>query len=500
MSLYRQYRSSSFQELIGQDSVTTLLQNALAQGRLSHAYLFSGPRGTGKTSAARLLAKAATCLSPVTGKQGAHSTYEACGSCASCLSQQEGSTQDVIEIDAASNRSIEDIRELREQAAYPPLQLRYKIYIIDEAHMLTNEAFNALLKTLEEPAPQTLFILATTELHKVPATIKSRCQLVTFSSGSIASISGKLARIVKEEKWKAEPEALALIAEHARGGFRDAETTLEQLATQHQPLTAAIAAETLGITSQSAVTALWDAAWNHRPDQVRSNLEQLAAQPATRPEQLTLQLIALARLRGDDPKRLSAALSALLEAHILHRSTPLPFLPLEIALLTIASPTTEPALAQRVGIAPVVSEVHPRHEAVPVRPQTISIAPQSFKTSTSEVPVVELRDVAISDIRLAWKEMILDVGRTNPPLCQMLRETIFHSVEGATITVNVRFKFHAEKLAEKKNKARVEDILHHLTHAKWTVSYLVSDTMPRRVRNKEITGTAASDAAAVFGA
>ncbi len=516
MTLYRQYRSSSFQELIGQDTVVTLLQNALAQGRLAHAYLFSGPRGTGKTSTARLLAKAATCLEPIREKKGDKiTTFEACNICASCVSQIENRAQDIIEIDAASNRGIEDIRELREQASYPPVQLRYKIYIIDEVHMLTTEAFNALLKTLEEPAPQTIFILATTELHKVPATIRSRCQLLRFQSGTIAAITTKLAKIVAAEKWNVESEALTLIAEHAQGGFRDAETSLEQLATQIQPLTASAVTNAFGVLPQQSVEELLTLLLAKDAQAAYTQLATLTALPSVRPEQLTLQLITTIRRRigapGIDDLHLTYGLSQLLEAYILHRSSPTPTLPLEIACLNIAQfgstraeiqPIVQqpqakpilPAIEQHVGIV----EAPPRKQTPPHRTTLPEVMISTTPSPRSDVPVVELREVAISDIRTAWKEMILDMGREHQALAQMLRETIFHSVEEVGITIHVRFKFHVEKLSEKKNKARVEDLLYKLTHTKWGITYLLTENMPKRAATKEIHANA-SDAAAVFG-
>jgi len=222
---YRKWRPQSLAEVVGQEQVTQTLRNALNSGRVSHAYLFCGPRGTGKTTTGRILAKAVNCLTNGKG--------EPCNACPMCQAVSEGRALDVIEIDAASNRGIDEIRELRERVNYAPNQARYKVYIIDEVHMLTKEASNALLKTLEEPPPYVIFILATTEAHKVLPTISSRCQRFDFRRISQADIVSKLTRICSQEGIDMEPEALRLIAKSATGSLRDAENLLEQLTTYY---------------------------------------------------------------------------------------------------------------------------------------------------------------------------------------------------------------------------------------------------------------------------
>lgn len=209
-------------EVVGQEQVTKTLLNALATERVAHAYLFCGPRGTGKTSTGRILAKAVNCLENGRG--------EPCNACSLCQAVSEGRALDLIEIDAASNRGIDEIRDLREKVNFAPNIARYKVYIIDEVHMLTEPAFNALLKTLEEPPPHIIFILATTEVHKVPLTILSRCQRFDFRRLPQAAIMTKLRQICDKEGIDIEPEALALIAKSATGSLRDAENVLEQLA------------------------------------------------------------------------------------------------------------------------------------------------------------------------------------------------------------------------------------------------------------------------------
>jgi DNA polymerase-3 subunit gamma/tau len=209
----------------GQEHVATTLKNALATNRVAHAYLFAGPRGTGKTTSGRLMAKALNCANRVDG--------EPCNQCESCLSYLEGRAMDLIELDAASNRGIDDIREMRERVGFHPTSGDYKVYLIDEVHMLTDAAFNALLKTLEEPPPHVVFILATTEAHKLPATIASRCQRFDFRRAPLASMVRNLQRICDGEGFTCEPAALELIARSATGSHRDAVNLLDQLATSY---------------------------------------------------------------------------------------------------------------------------------------------------------------------------------------------------------------------------------------------------------------------------
>jgi DNA polymerase-3 subunit gamma/tau len=219
-ALYRVWRPQTFGDIVGQAHVTRALRNAVREGRLSHAYLFNGPRGTGKTSAAKIMAKAVNCQQPVEG--------EPCNRCKSCEAISSGLVTDVLEIDAASNRGVEEIRDIRERVKFAPSDVSYKVYIIDEVHMLTTEAFNALLKTLEEPPPHVLFILATTEPHKLPATIISRCQRFDFHRIPLGEIVGRLRQICEAQQVEAEDQALQLVAKVAEGGMRDALSLLDQ--------------------------------------------------------------------------------------------------------------------------------------------------------------------------------------------------------------------------------------------------------------------------------
>ncbi|WP_418309893.1 DNA polymerase III subunit gamma/tau [Phascolarctobacterium succinatutens] len=270
VALYRQWRPQDFDALVGQKAVKTTLKNALASGKIAHAYLFSGPRGTGKTSMARILAKALNC------EQGP--TAEPCGQCSNCQRIVQGTSLDVIEIDAASNTSVDNIRDLREQVAFTPAESRYKVYIIDEVHMLSTGAFNALLKTLEEPPAHAVFILATTDPQKVPATIQSRCQRFEFRRVTVDEIAEHLAMVAAGSGIEADADALRLIAIQAEGGMRDALSLLDQCGVMDKRVTVATVREVLGIVGREALHELTGAIGRRQLPQALATLNLLLEQ------------------------------------------------------------------------------------------------------------------------------------------------------------------------------------------------------------------------------
>ena len=268
-ALYRKYRSQTFGEMVGQKVISTTLRQAVESGKISHAYLFSGPRGTGKTSAAKIFAKAMNCPNQVDG--------EPCNHCDICRDITNGSLEDVIEIDAASNNGVDEIREIRDKSTYAPSRATYKVYIIDEVHMLSTGAFNALLKTLEEPTQNVVFILATTELHKIPATILSRVQRFEFKSIKQGAIKEHLASILEKEGLTFDDEALTIIARRAEGGMRDALSILDQALSlsPDNHVSQAVAEEITGSIGLTALDSFVANVRNQDTTQALSNLETL---------------------------------------------------------------------------------------------------------------------------------------------------------------------------------------------------------------------------------
>ncbi len=296
----RKYRPQTFDEVVGQNAAAQTLRNAILQNRIAHAYLFAGARGVGKTSTARILAKALNC------KQGP--TITPCNECPSCVEITAGNSIDVLEIDAASNRGIDEIRELRENVKYAAARDRYKVFIIDEVHMLTTEAFNALLKTLEEPPPQVTFILATTELHKVPSTILSRCQHFNFRAISYHEVLGQLKKIADEERIQISDEALNAIARASEGSMRDAQSQLDQvIAFCGNEIKDEQVRDLLGIVPQQMLDDFTNAIVEQNGRQVLALIDQLVAsglnlQHFVREMLGHFRNLLMLKIAGEDPK------------------------------------------------------------------------------------------------------------------------------------------------------------------------------------------------------
>lgn len=270
--LYREWRPQDFQALVGQDHISRTLQNAIIAKRIAHAYLFAGPRGTGKTSTAKIFAKSVNCLEPI-------NKCEPCNKCTNCQDINSGRSLDVLEIDAASNRGIDEIREIRERVNFVPSQGKYKVYIIDEVHMLTTEAFNALLKTLEEPPAHVIFILATTEPNKIPPTILSRCQRYDFRRISPGEIEKRLEEILLSMDIKAQDGVLPLIVKRAEGGLRDAISILDQcISFGDEQITVETTYRVLGIVKSESISLIVEALLNKDPSKILIEVNELLRQ------------------------------------------------------------------------------------------------------------------------------------------------------------------------------------------------------------------------------
>ena len=282
-ALYRKWRPQRFEDVVGQRAIVTALKNQITADRVGHAYLFTGVRGTGKTTCAKIFAKAVNCLHPVNG--------DPCGECEICRGIDNGSLLDVVEMDAASNNGVDDIRDLRDETAYTPSACRYKVYIIDEVHMLSTAAFNALLKTLEEPPAHVIFILATTEIQKVPATILSRCQRYDFTRIGPEDIARRVEYIAGEEKLELTPEGVELIARLADGALRDALSSLDTCAGVTARIDADVVRRMAGVTDRSYLFRISDAIQAQDGAAALAQLAQLRQQSVD-VKRLTEELIA----------------------------------------------------------------------------------------------------------------------------------------------------------------------------------------------------------------
>jgi DNA polymerase-3 subunit gamma/tau len=363
-ALYRKWRPQTWDETVGQDHVVQTLRNAVRSGHIAHAYLFAGPRGTGKTTTARILAKAVNCLADSPSDRP-------CNSCEYCLAVNEGRFLDLIEIDAASNTSVEDVRDLRDKINFAPNQGRYKVYIIDEVHMLSTAAFNALLKTLEEPPAHAIFVLATTEVHKVPATVLSRCQRHEFRRIPLNEIVKQLGRMAESEGLAIEPEALQLIGRQSTGSMRDAISLLDQLTSTGERVDLAMAEEVLGTATSEAVRDLIQAAIDH-DTAAGLKLITRALDGGADPRQFARQVVdylralllikmesgGLIEVQGDSRERMSrqagqlpvdhvlTAIRAFSRAAVEGRATWQPSLPLELAFIEAANAQAESSLPE----------------------------------------------------------------------------------------------------------------------------------------------------------
>jgi len=468
---YRKWRPQTLAEIVGQEQVTQTLSNALNTGRVSHAYLFYGPRGTGKTSTGRILAKAVNCLSQGKG--------EPCNSCEMCRAITEGRALDVTEIDAASNRGIDEIRDLREKVNYAPNQARYKVYIVDEVHMLTKEAANALLKTLEEPPPYVIFILATTEIHKVPATILSRCQRFDFRRISQADVVSKLEHICQSEGIHIESEGLRLIARSATGSLRDAENLLEQLVTYYgTKIELRQIQAILGITGDQRAKELLRHVVNNDISaglstinsvnsdgldlrqfnrEVVEYLRQLLLVKTDSAEAVDLTTEDIAEL-----KELAArtSLTQISKAIKLFSQLELGFdsystLPLELALVDC----TQPPVEEKEKPVPQVQYEPPPpiKEVSPPKPKLVKPVP------AGELKTPPQLHNEIERLRQNWRQAIEqapdDVKRT--PAIAILRSAGVKpvAIEGDTVVLAFRYPIHKEKMEAVENQQVAEKII-----------------------------------------
>ncbi len=526
LSFYRKWRPQTFDEVIGQDRVTRTLQNAIRTNRVVHAYLFAGHRGTGKTTTARILAKALNCLNGPTPTPD--------NRCANCMAISGGYSLDVIEIDAASNRGIEEIRELRDRIRLAPTEGRYKVYIIDEAHMLTAEAANALLKTLEEPPAHAVLVLVTTEPHRLPPTILSRCQRFDFRRVSRQDLIGRLRRIVEAEGFAIEPRALEAITTSADGSVRDAESILDQLVSfADGPITRQDVLAVLGLIEEETTLEFGEAVIAHNVgtclDLVNRVVEEgrdlrhvlrtilahfrdlLMAKASDRPEELldtTESRIAALRTQAakTSPEELLRALNVLAAADTEARWSPQPRLVLEIALIRLCRPEMDPTLeglrarvqtietrlGTPAGATPTPSADRPHPVPAPgtgrrreppgpkaeggsaLHADAPAVAPTNVTVDEADsvVPMI-----AIEDVRRQWARILDEVKRTKMFCHALLIEGIPLQVDGSTLLVGLRagYNFHIEHLQQPDNRAIVEGALERVLQRRLRLQCLIQN-------------------------
>ena len=483
-ALYRRWRAQRFAEVLGQDAIVATLQRAVAGDRTAHAYLFVGPRGTGKTSTARILAKAINCTNR--GDDG-----EPCDTCPACVSIREGRAMDVIEIDAASHGLVEDARDLVMRALTAPSELRRRVYIIDEVHMLSTHAFNALLKMVEEPPDHVVFVLATTDTHKVPATIISRTQRFDFRRLATDAIVGKLTRIIDAEGATAEPEALELIARLADGGMRDAESLLDQaLAFSGDRVTAEGVRDSVGLADDQAIGALLDAYLAGDAGAALDLLDSLSdigrdmGQVATQAEAAARRRLLATAADPVSARRLATTLRTLAEAAGAGAREGRARLAMELLAVDLMQGNPAPQ-ATSVPAPRPAPRTEPESPPVPASPAAPAVAPKAAQPPPAPEPVVADEQPAtppsaaptsppseLAAISGRWAEVI---ERAAPAIKPLLRECRPVAVDGVRLTLAFpeERRFMREKASTRAGA--IELLLSEVLTGSWAIECIASN-------------------------
>ncbi|HUJ56307.1 MAG TPA: DNA polymerase III subunit gamma/tau [Gaiellaceae bacterium] len=520
-ALYRKYRPQSFAEVVGQEAVVRTLTNAIATDSVRQAYLFAGPRGTGKTSMARILAKCLNCV------EGPTPTPD--GTCNSCRTIAAGTSLDVIEMDAASQRGIDDIREIRDRVVLQPVEGRYKVYILDEAHQLTDAAWNALLKLIEEPPPHLVFVFCTTDLSKVLPTVRSRCQTFVFQRPRLQDLVAKLRLIADAEQIEVPDQALALVARSARGAYRDAESTLDQLASATgNEITVQAALELLGTVEEEALLRLCDLVIDRDTAGALTYVEELSAHGHDL-GRLVLELlehlrsVMLVQHTGDVPEsavssdetreRIAAQARQLGESTVLRlidllavavddmRQGGDPRLPLELALVKVTRPDADlsrESIAYRLerleqGRVPPEqpgsdpgSSPEPTSAAAPAMPESEPV-PAPAPPVAAQGPALELEQ-----LQEAWARTVLPAveERGGIPTASLLREAHPAELSGDTLTLEFppSAQFHLDLARDPKNATLLADALYDVTGRRLAVAFELGEDVAGPVEPEQPAG------------
>ncbi len=558
MVFYRKYRPQTFAQLVGQDHVKQSLQKSLEQGNVAHAYLFCGPRGCGKTTTARILAKALNCekLSAIP-KNASSNSFEPCNKCTNCVAIQNGSHIDVIEIDAASHRGIDDIRELKERISLAPGLGRKKVYIIDEVHMLTTEAFNALLKTLEEPPEHATLILATTEPQKIPATIISRCQRFDFSLASALELKQALATIIQAEKLTVTDDCLDFLAQKAEGSYRDGVKYLDQIASVGQPITLDLITQTMQLPKLALVEQFFDYLTNGQEGEALAFIDQMY-QKGENLQQFTLLFLRFVRdifyiadgvgeklVKLVKPaaiyKKMQIHANAVTKANLIQlltifsqkerdqKYTSIPQLPLELGVIEfldkqISHRAIAPlSLPKPEEIAPVKQfqptavtaiekpVIKPEEVGAMLASDSDSIVMEEAAASDvaqiapkikarSQVATVSATDSASKDLTVAtltrqWPEFMQLCLEKNHSAALLLKNATIAGLTDNILLLEVAYKFHKERLEQEKIRQFLEGILEEV----YGLPILIAVSLSKRQKKIQDTEELADTAMQIFG-
>jgi len=491
--LYRKYRSERFSDLIGQDAVTSTLANAVAKDMVGHAYIFSGPRGTGKTSAARILARAINCTD---SKKG-----EPCNKCDNCKTISSGTAVDIIEIDAASHTGVEDIREVIEKVEFAPARFRKKVYIVDEVHMLSKSAFNALLKTLEEPPAHVVFILATTEIHKVPVTILSRCQRFDFRLGRLDEITMNLKRIVEREGVVIDDDALEFIASSGNGSYRDSVTILEKVLSNSSIIKDGriMKTEVMGILGIPEFSLLesFVVALSEMDSQAAMSILEGMVEGGGDVKQFHKSLLEYLRsmlvtqLKGD---RMAIDISMnclfkiikVIGSALRDESTNIvPTLALELAVVELCG-----MLSLEEGKRPQLNFD---------KSKTADKKKDVIKSEVRQTPSAKSLDrVTLSDIKSKWPEVIDKVKPHNGHLFAFLGKSRIDSIKNGLLKVTVPFEFYKDRIEDSKGRDVISSCLENVFGEKMVVNCEVGKVSKKELAIGEDDEKLIEDALDVF--
>ncbi len=541
-TLYRKYRPSTFQEISGQEYILQTLTNALKNSRLSHAYLFTGPRGTGKTTIARIFAKTANCLKPVTKTKKDYIGIEPCNKCLNCQTVIKNKAIDLIEIDAASHTGVDNIRQLKEAINIPPTNFKYKVYIIDEVHMLSIGAFNALLKTLEEPPPHAIFILATTELYKIPTTIISRCQQFNIKPLTKNQIIIRLQELARKEKIKINKKALLLIATEAEGGMRDAESLLEQIISLgDKNITTTSIQQTLGISPQDTLAKLIDAITQgdmsttiiiiNELQENGINLKSFNKQLLNYFRNLMLVKIVSDNTNGillknltDDEiislentnKKLSLTnltiLISFLQSSLKDfNQSDIPQLPLEMALIEYFLKTEQNLIAtnQKISknykqLAKIKNTSQKKTNSKVISKKTNSKkkstknlnAPLPQKKSTSSdnpAPSINSSAISINNFLDKWAEVLEGVKEKSLSIAGVLKNCAPININQEIVLIKVNHTFGKDRLNNPQSKLTIEKVFANIFKVRLKAKFLTEDELPQNVIAKDSTDSKNND-------